>query len=623
TDPASQPAAWPESATVSWAPLGKTAIGRTKRAVGYPAGVPLQVGLHRDVPGGVLSCDTDGAWSRLDGSKRVWTLALRAPGARGLRIHFSRFELPAGSRLMIGGESGQRPLTYYGRGPHSGTSFWSELLEGAAAFIEYQDPTGRGPAPAIEIDRIAHIYAGDLFSAGHNAIASPQLLPCQEDVNCHPVDPTARDAVGRIVFSRPGEGTFVCSGVLLNDADPNTFAGYFLTANHCLDTQAMVDSAQVLWFFERRTCGGKVTAGPTSLGGTLLATSPSTDFTLFRLADDPADGQGFAAWTTEAPLGTVRGIHHPGGGEKKFSEGFITNAGPSCASCCDKPVWRYIYNDWTIGATEGGSSGSPLFNENWEVIGQLFGTCAYVGITPACNNPQDYNNVYGRFAATFPSISDFLNTITPDDPFEDNDLPSRAAVLDTGVHALRLVDFDDYFQIRVCQPDVITVTADFASAEMGLSLALLDGGGSTLATSSRSGPSTNISIPVPPGDYVVHVGKETGWGGDYTLSITLAGATDCNGNGLRDACELLDGLVSDCNADAVPDVCRPGDLNGDATVDAQDHAGFAGCLTGPCASATCAVSTSAPTCCPIADFDGDGTVDLRDAAAFQRAFGAP
>ena len=106
---------------------------------------------------------------------------------------------------------------------------------------------------------------------------------------------------------------------------------------------------------------------------------------------DPEDGQGFAAWTTTAPSGTVRGIHHPGGSFKRFSEGFTTMAQPICF-----PTLRFVSNDWTVGVTEGGSSGSPLFNANWEVVGQLYGAC-YIN-TPGCDNPQDYNNVYGRFS---------------------------------------------------------------------------------------------------------------------------------------------------------------------------------------------------------------------------------
>ena len=53
--------------------------------------------------------------------------------------------------------------------------------------------------------------------------------------------------------------------------------------------------------------------------------------------------------------------------------------------------------DWETGTTEGGSSGSALFDENLRVIGQLHGGDA------ACNNnAQDY---YGKFAVSWDSLS--------------------------------------------------------------------------------------------------------------------------------------------------------------------------------------------------------------------------
>ncbi|MFQ5434113.1 MAG: GAF domain-containing protein, partial [Anaerolineae bacterium] len=49
-------------------------------------------------------------------------------------------------------------------------------------------------------------------------------------------------------------------------------------------------------FYETTSCNGPVGSFVTMSGGTLLATSPSTDFTFIRLANDPSDGQGFAGW---------------------------------------------------------------------------------------------------------------------------------------------------------------------------------------------------------------------------------------------------------------------------------------------------------------------------------------
>lgn len=54
-------------------------------------------------------------------------------------------------------------------------------------------------------------------------------------------------------------------------------------------------------------------------------------------------------------------------------------------------IFRVI--DWDEGTTEGGSSGSPLFNPNFRIIGQLQGGCAACG-----NHLADF---YGRLPVSW------------------------------------------------------------------------------------------------------------------------------------------------------------------------------------------------------------------------------
>jgi len=558
TDPLRDGFAYPRSRKVSWPALDSARLVAEDEQSAATPGVPMRVGVRRTIAAGPITSRTSGTWLAHGGGLHTWTLELKSQGAKAMRLRFSRIVLPTGTTLFMRGLDAARVSRFSAKSLRGNTSAWVDAIEGDVIYIEYQGP--RLPEPIIEIDNVQHIYR-DVFQAPvqaantKGAASSAGLLPCEEDVNCHSVDQVAKDSVGRMLFTIPGQGSFVCTGALLNDVDPNTFAGYFLTANHCIDTQTVVDSLSVRFFYETNTCNGAVGSWVTMFGGTLLATSPNTDFTFLRLRNDPSNGQGFAAWSSAPTSGTVRGIHHPGGSFKRFSEGFTTTAAPIC-DAFGFPLSTFVYNDWTIGITEGGSSGSPLFNTSWQVVGQLFGSCSFVGTTPGCSNPQDYNNLYGRFDVTFPSVSPFLNTITPDDAFEDNDEIAQAQELPLGTQNLRLVDFDDYFRVSVCGTNTLTATATFDTAQMDLDLFIRTTSGSQLDSSTGTGPSEQVSAVVGSGEYVIHASKFSGWGGDYSLTITLTPQLDCNSNLVADDCDVARGVSADCNTNAVPDECE-------------------------------------------------------------------
>jgi hypothetical protein len=82
------------------------------------------------------------------------------------------------------------------------------------------------------------------------------------------------------------------------------------------------------------------------------------------------------------------GIHHPSGDVKKIC---FDEDGPTQGNQGGAAVW-YI-SEWEAGVTEGGSSGSPLFDQNHRIIGQLYG--GFAACAGAVNNGQA--DWYGRF----------------------------------------------------------------------------------------------------------------------------------------------------------------------------------------------------------------------------------
>lgn len=367
-------------------------------------GEPAQIGVNAQPPGGAIGAGNAGAVT-LEGGQIVWRVRLDAPGAGALRLRLTSLDLPAGASALVAGDGGTggiggRGYVLRGRGSLQSGSEWTPVLDGSRAYVEYRGPAASGK-PVFTIDEVAEI------AAPWPHITGPiDALPCEVDVKCQPVDPVARDAVCLMIFSNGG-GTFACSGTLLNDTDPATMKGWLLTARHCINNTAAAASLTAYWFYHTPSCDGEPPALntlPVSNGATLLVASAATDMSFLQLAQDPVDGQGLAGWTAEEPAGTLWSIHHPGVTFKRVASGLSNALPPICFGSLG--VYQYLYLDWSVGITEDSSGGAPLFNPQWQVVGQYFGSCSTA--PPACDNPTQWSAVFGRFGRSLPLIASYL-----------------------------------------------------------------------------------------------------------------------------------------------------------------------------------------------------------------------
>ena len=244
--------------------------------------------------------------------------------------------------------------------------------------------TASGSPPSLVVDAVSNgIPRARRTEAG-----------CYLDPTCYGPWSPLKSGIGRLYFEE-GVNGWICSGALLTDKS-HTGKPYFLTAHHCLSTQAVADTTLVFWNYDTSACNGLV---PTlssvshTAGSSVLATSATTDFTLLLLDGDPPGGTAFLGWTTQAlPVGApVTVIHHPAGDWTRISFGDVLD--PRGNGAAGQKFWLA---GLTRGAVEGGSSGSPLFSPSQQVVGQLLGA-ARMGI---CNDPNVVTE-FGKFGLSW------------------------------------------------------------------------------------------------------------------------------------------------------------------------------------------------------------------------------
>ncbi len=347
----------------------------------------------------------------------VYTAELSSPGAVGLRVQFAGFSLPAGAAIYLYSEDGQVFGPYSGKGPLGNGQFDSNTLATDTVTLQLRQT---GPASQstlrntrFQIAGLGHIrprfMAGE---CGYNA-------RCVVNARCDsdPAVDDAEKAVAHMLF-RSGGSYYICSGGLIADSDTSNNLPLFLTANHCISRGRDANTLENFFQFAASACNDTslCDASYTSLrsefdrtlGASIVSTGKNADYTLLRLAENAPGGTVSLGWNS-TPVAFTNGtdlfrISHPKGAPQSFSEHQVNTTAGTCTAW---PRGDRIYSRDVTGATEGGSSGSPVVNSAGEIVGQLSGACG----TNLNDNCDAINNatVDGAFAAYFSTVEPFLN----------------------------------------------------------------------------------------------------------------------------------------------------------------------------------------------------------------------
>lgn len=348
-----------------------------------------------------------------------WAGVVRSPEAAAVRIHFSDFDLPDGAELYVYADNGMAFGPYTGRGPNGNGDFWTNTISGPEVIMQMNAPVA--DVPRFTISGVGHV-TGEFSLAQHLA---PQLSamadtkPCSFNDECvvdaacttretSAVD-AATDAVANMLFVS-GRYMYLCSGGLVADSDTSSRVPYFVTANHCISKGGEASSLETFFFYRASSCGACPSRGAaTTTGSSIVSTNRTSDYTLLRLSQDAPAEAAFLGWTADDVAGAnntnLYRLSHPGGAPQAYSEHVVDTSKPTCRSW---PRGAWIYSQDVYGATEGGSSGSPVVNAAGKLVGQLSGACGY-DVNNVCNS-ADNATVDGAFAAYYSAVSGWLGS---------------------------------------------------------------------------------------------------------------------------------------------------------------------------------------------------------------------
>jgi len=338
-----------------------------------------------------------GTWDTLTNGDRIWRLRISSPDAFSINLIYDDFGLPQGAEFFVYSEDRSMVLgAFTGSNNKSHNKFSTDLIKGDVTVLEYYEPV-YASGVRINIDKVIHAYRNTFSGNGESG-------SCNIDVNCPQGDDwcVEKRAVSMILLD---DNTRWCSGCLINN-EREDLTPYYLTANHCLTGDESTWIFRFKYWSPNCNQGNSATQWASISGSSIKVNGSVSDFALLELNDRPPSGFGvlYAGWDrSSSPSTSGVGIHHPSGDVMKISlydnapvVAFVNGAGVNS--------WKFQFDQ---GVLEPGSSGSPMFNQDHLVVGQLYGTTLNNFLT--CDNPTG-DAVYGRFDVSWDNgVGSFLD----------------------------------------------------------------------------------------------------------------------------------------------------------------------------------------------------------------------
>lgn len=326
----------------------------------------------------------DNQWQKTNG-KYIFKQRIMAENAVSLNFAFN-FKMSENSIVKIYASDFSESIRNLTSSDNNiDNEFWTPVIMSNDVIVELEVPASEINDFNFEIFKVNQGYR--TFAQQTTKSGS-----CNIDVACSESNGWESE-VNSVAVISTGGSTF-CTGFMVNNTQ-NDKTPFFMTAQHCRISAARASSLVAYWNFQSSRCGGTRNGRKKqfSSGSQFLAGSSKSDFTLVKLNQAPNASWDvkYAGWDRSGDnASSATAIHHPATDEKSISfeyqpttvTSYIKNEIPGDTT-------HVRVEDWDVGTTEPGSSGSPLFDQNHRVIGQLHG-----GYASCSSRTSDW---YGRF----------------------------------------------------------------------------------------------------------------------------------------------------------------------------------------------------------------------------------
>lgn len=338
--------------------------------------IPLNLDSGKVISG--VTCPVDISMNEglvfTQGDLKVWRVGLTSENARGISLFFDRFLLPEGGKLFIYNPEQTKILgAFTSENNNNENQLLIRPIASDSVIVEYQEPLN------AEFNADLHISVATHELRGANPFLSSNL--CSPHVNwVEGADLLKRSVC--MLFMVGASYSYYGTGSLISNENNKP---YVYTAGHNIQSADLAKKT-IFYFNYEVPAQDSIYQGSLELtisGSTLLSRADDIDFALVELNKMPPITYRpyMAGWSRNTPEAPLMSIQHPNGDVKKLS---IVNNAPSVGKFTIADDSWYI-SRWSKGVTEKGSSGSPLFDANGYIVGQLTGGSSY------CDTPvSDY-----------------------------------------------------------------------------------------------------------------------------------------------------------------------------------------------------------------------------------------